>query len=61
MRYSKEKILEALNVIYYTCNDCEDCPECPFYLDGECIIQRNSPDIWPIKQEVTDEVWRAFE
>ena len=61
MKYSKEEILKALEIIKTTCEEIEfGCEGCPF-LDktyGECEIGRTMPSSWKIKKG--EEQWRAF-
>lgn len=66
MKHTKEEILNALHVIKDTCYESREvvngvisCCKCPFSdCDGRCVINKQSPLVWNIKDE---EPWRAFE
>lgn len=49
MKYSKEKILEALHVVKETCDEFEPCSDdCPFNRVGDCLITIDNPSNWRI-------------
>lgn len=61
MKHTREEILNALHIIKDTCDEINDgdCPKCPFCdKQWNCIICKQSPHYWDIKD---DEPWRAFE
>lgn len=59
MNHTREKILEALNVIKDTCKDACNCETCPLRSENnDCYIGDKTPFDWNIM--VTDDLWRAF-
>lgn len=59
MKYSQEKIIEALTIIKETCKENKDCSTCPFSERRNCLISsdRNSPEEWILNE---DKSWKAL-
>ena len=59
MKYTKEEILKALNVIQDICIESQYCEECPLFENVDCGITHKSPSDWRIQND--EPPWRAFE
>lgn len=60
MKYTKEEILNALQIIQNECRVHEySCYDCPFYnQDDGCAINKGIPNFWKINE--CEVVWRAL-
>lgn len=58
MKYTKEEILNALQIIKDTCEESKCC-SCPFgNIHEMCVIQDAPPSHWSFADE--EKLWRAF-
>jgi len=62
MKHTQEEITNALQVIQDTCLEAQSphpCDACPLSINGECVLQEQSPDEWKIRPTLS--IWKAFE
>lgn len=59
MKYSQEKIIEALTIIIETCEENRGCNTCPFSNQGKCLVSSDGtrPDEWVLNETKS---WKAI-
>jgi hypothetical protein len=64
--YTKQEIVNALNIIKNICKHNQECEECPFYAkvpdwdEDSCLIEHGAPAYWDIVEPEQEPTWRAF-
>lgn len=48
LKFSREQITNALEIIQEVCKEAEDCCKCPFGTTEECSVIAKVPEDWEI-------------